>query len=518
LKSSPRLSLLCAAGASILIIAGAGGASALADPAPAPSPASPAAPVPLKPQDVALMRQALDQAGAQGLDAKALVPPGLDKLLAASDPATRQKGEALLKTAVLRYARQVHSGRLASGDFDDEWAIRPAAFDPKPGLDDALTQGKLAQWLASLPPQHAGYQALVKQLAAYRGLAAKGGWGRIPGGPKVTPGMSDKRIPALRTRLALEDPSVPAAPQSAAQSPAQGPDQAGAQDAPQRSGEETLDPALTEALKAFQRRHGLADDGELGPATLAALNAPIERRIAQIEANLERWRWLPATLPEDRVDVNTPGAMTTLVRGGKVVLAMKAAPGRKTDHTPMLQSTISAVVLNPPWNIPQSIAEKEILPKAQADPDYLAAEEIQVIDLPDGGQRLQQKAGPKSALGQVKFEFDNRFGVYLHDTPAKVAFDRQTRLVSHGCVRLEKPKDLAVQLLQGQPEGSPETLAAAIDQGDTRRVALQKPIPVFLFYWTAYVGPDGRMIFYPDAYGWDDELLDKVAGEKGEKA
>jgi murein L,D-transpeptidase YcbB/YkuD len=136
-----------------------------------------------------------------------------------------------------------------------------------------------------------------------------------------------------------------------------------------------------------------------------------------------------------------------------------------------------------------------------------------VIDSPDGGQRLQQKAGPKSALGQVKFEFDNRFGVYLHDTPVKTAFDKQTRTVSHGCVRLEKPRALAADLLQGQAGWSAETLGAAIDMGDTRRVALDRPMPVFLFYWTAYAGPDGRMIFYPDPYDWDRELLQKVAAK-----
>ena len=464
---------------------------ALADPVPPPAVA--ADPASLRAQDVTLMRQALDQADAQGLDSKSLIPPGMDALLASGDPDKRRRGETVLKSAVLRYAHDVHSGRLASGDFDDEWDIRPAAFDPRPGLEMALAQDGVAAWLASLPPRSAGYPQLVKQLAAYRQIAAKGGWDKIKAGPKLMPGMPDPRVAALRTRLALEDPTAPAA------------------------GEDVMDPVLTEALKGFQRRHGLADDGELGASTLAALNTPVERRIDQIKANLERWRWLPDTLPADRVDVNIPGAMTTLVRGGQVTLVMKAAPGRKTDHTPMLRSSITAVTLNPPWNIPQSIADKEILPKARANPNYMGAEEIEVIDLPGGGQRLQQKAGAKSALGQVKFDFNNPFGVYLHDTPSKAAFDKTQRNVSHGCVRLEKPRDLAAQLLQGQADWTPETLAAAIETGDTKRVSLEHPMPVFLFYWTAYVGSDERMIFYPDVYGWDGALLKKVAA-KGAKA
>lgn len=467
--------------------------NAFADPPIAPPPPL-SEPPPLRAEDVAAMRRALDQAGDQGLDAKALTPPGLDALLASPEADKRKRGEAALQAAVLRYAKQVRSGRLDARDFDDEWALRPAAFDPKPVLEAALAQNGVAAWLASLPPQHAGYKLAVKQLAAYRALAAKGGWDRVPVGRKLEPGAADGRIAALRTRLAIEDPSAPA------------------------TGPDVLDPPLVEALKAFQRRHGLPDDGVLGAGTIAALNTPAERRIVQIEANLERWRWLPDPLPPDRVDVNIPAALTTLVKGGEVALVMKAAPGRKTDHTPMLQSSINAVVLNPPWNIPQSIAESEILPKERAHPGYLQEEQIEFIDTPGGGQRLQQKAGPKSALGQVKFEFDNRFGVYLHDTPAKVAFDRTTRLVSHGCVRLEKPRELAAQLLQGQAGWTPESLAMAIDAGDTKRVALDRPMPVFLFYWTAYAGPDGRMIFYPDPYDWDDELLTKIAAKTSSRA
>ena len=454
---------------------------------PAPPTLPPTLPAALRPADVALLRQALDQAGAQGLDPGSLTPPGLDALLGSDDPDKRRRGEAALQGAVLRYARQVHRGRLDASDFDDEWALRPPPFDPAPGLAAALAQDGVAAWLAGLPPQQAGYTLAVQQLAAYRDIAAKGGWDRIPAGRMLEAGDKDRRVAALRSRLAVEDPSAPAA----------GPD--------------VLDPPLVEALQVFQRRHGLDDDGTLGSATVAALNVPVEARIAQIEANLERWRWLPQTLPPDRVEVNVAAATTTLVKGGEVVLEMKAAPGRKTDHTPMLQSSIDAITLNPPWNIPRSIAQKEILPKEHAHPGYMRREQIRVVATADGGRRLQQRAGPKSALGQIKFEFENRFGVYLHDTPTKDTFDQTARAVSHGCVRLEKPKELAALLLQGEADWSPDTLTAAIDEHHTRRLALAEPIPVFLVYWTAVAGPDGRMIFYPDPYGWDEELLQKTA-------
>jgi murein L,D-transpeptidase YcbB/YkuD len=433
------------------------------------------------------MRQALEQADLQGLDPQALTPPGLDALLGSGDADQLRRGEAALRAAVLRYARQVHRGRLDGSDFEDDWALRPAAFDPAPGLEAALAQNSLAGWLAGLPPQHPGYRLAVQQLAAYRDIAAKGGWDPLPAGRKLEPGAKDRRVAALRTRLAVEDPSAPA------------------------DGPDVLDPPLVEALTAFQRRHGLEEDGTLGTATVAALNAPVERRIAQIEANLERWRWLPQTLPADRVEVNIAGAAATLVKGDQVALTMEAAPGRKTDRTPMLQSSIDGILLNPPWNIPKSIASKEIWPKERAHPGYMRAEQIRAVATADGGHRLQQKAGPKSALGQVKFEFDNRFGVYLHDTPSKDVFDKTARTVSHGCVRLEKPKELAAQLLQGQADWSPEALDTAIDSRHTQRVALGQAMPVFLVYWTAEAGPDGRMTFYPDPYDWDQALLKKIA-------
>ena len=409
----------------------------LAEPFTAPAAAF-LGPAPVKPQDVALMRRTLADAASQGLDPKALIPPGLDDLLKVTDPDRRARGEAALEEAVLHYAKAVHSGRLLPADFDKEWNLRPAPFDPRPGFQAALDQGGLAQWLADLPPREGGYQTLIRELAVYRDIAARGGWTLLPPGLKLKPGVQDPQVPALRARLAVEDSS----------------------NAPSAS--DRFDPALVEALKAFQRRHGLTDDGALGASTLAALNVPVGQRIAQIEANLERWRWLPESLPGDRVEVNVAGAMATLRRDGQPVLTMKVAAGRKTDHTPMLRSTIEAIVINPPWNIPQSIADKEVLPKARANPNYLADEDIQVIPLPGGGQRLQQRAGPKSALGQVKFEFDSPFGVYLHDTPVKAAFDRASRLVSHGCVRLDKPRDLAVQLLQGQGDWTADSLGAAI--------------------------------------------------------
>ncbi len=464
-------------------------------PAGAPQPVDPAT-IALRPDQSALLRQALDQAASQGFADKAFTPPQLDGLLQSTDPAVRQRGEALLKTAVLRYAAAVHRGRLADSDFDDEWGLRPAAFDPAPGLAAALGGDRLAQWLASLPPPYAGYRQLAKVLADFRAIAARGGWQTLPAGDPVKPGAMDPRIPALRQRLAAENPAFQPPP----------------------AADDTLDPATDEALKLFQQRHALKDDGVLDKATLAALNVPVEARIDQIMANMERWRWLPDSLPAQRVQVNIAGAVMTYFKDDKPALSMEAAPGKPTDRTPMLMSQIRSIVLNPPWNIPADIARKETLPKARAHPGYLEREGIHIIHTANGGERLQQEAGPKSALGRVKFDFANTYGVYLHDTPERAAFSRASRLVSHGCVRLEKPRDLAALMLQGQGDWNPAKIDKVIDAGDTQRVGLTQPVAVFLLYWTAFVGPDGGVIFLKDAYNWDHELLQRISDQKYSKA
>ena len=439
------------------------------------------------------LREALDKAAAHGLPSYAT--QGMDALLSSSDETLQRRGQTLLKAAVVRYAYALRHGRLRAADFDDDWGLHPDEFDAAGALETALAAGKVGLWLDALEPAHPGYHNLVKALATYRGIASRGGWERIADGKALRQGMRDPRIADLRRRLAAEDPTI----------------------SPGVNSNLAMDAALTEALKRFQRRHGLTDDGELGKPTLAALNVPVEDRIGQIEANMERWRWMPAQLPEDRIQVNIAAAQVAVFRNGERTLEMKAAPGRPTDRTPILISAIRGLVINPPWNIPDSIAKKEILPKAQADPGYLEREDIHWVSGANG-QRLQQKAGPKSALGQIKFDFDNTYGVYLHDTPSPAAFERSGRLVSHGCVRLEKPRELAALLLAGQGDWSSDLIAAKIEQGDTQRVALIHAMPVMLLYWTAFTGGDGEVHFVKDAYGWDHELLQRISEQKNSNA
>ncbi|WP_420822127.1 L,D-transpeptidase family protein [Sphingomonas crusticola] len=396
-------------------------------------------------------------------------------------------GDDPLVTAILDYARAVHAGQLSAGDFLREWGLRPAPYDPRPSFADAVARNQIRAWAAALPPPYAGYDGLRRGLAAYRRIEADGGWARLAPGPDIGPGVQGARVLALRTRLAVEDKLLPA-------------------------GGSAFDADLLDAVRRAQRRYGLEPTGIVSTQTLAALNVPVAARVRQIVANMERWRWLPQDLARNRIQVNIAAAVLTLFDGDAPVTSMRAVTGRPGDETPMLQSTITSIVLNPPWNVPTSIATKELLPKEQAHPGYLKRNGFKVIALADGGTRLQQQAGTKSALGRYKFDFDNPYSVYLHDTPTQATFSRYSRLASHGCVRLERPGELAVLLLKDAPDWSSDAIAAAVAKGDTVRARLQTPVAVYLLYWTAFAGANGQISFRGDPYGWDGMLMDKIDG------
>ncbi|MBV9512045.1 MAG: L,D-transpeptidase family protein [Caulobacteraceae bacterium] len=449
---------------------------------------SPVGPITLTASQVELLRHALAEADTHGFAPDQFTPPGLDAQLQSRDPAARHAGESELVAAALRYAEAVHAGRLAPADFLNEWGLRPAPYDPTPDFTAAVAADSIGAWLDSLPPPYTGYEALRTALARYREIAAHGGWRAVPDGPPLQRGVSDPRVVALRSRLAVEDPTVVA-------------------------GKSRLfDDSLTAAVARAQRRYGLDPTGVVNGETLEALNVPVADRIDQIIANMERWRWLPPSLPPDRVQVNIAAAVLTLFRNDAPTLSMKAVTGRPDDQTPMLQSQIASIVLNPPWNVPPSIAAKELWPKEHAHPGYLAKHDFRVITNPDGTVRLQQRAGPLAALGHVKFDFANKYGVYLHDTPTHGTFGKFARQDSHGCVRLEHPAALAKALMDGDAKWTPDLIDQTIAQGDTTvRAPLPAPITVLLLYWTAFVGVDGQANFRADPYGWDEALMQRIA-------
>jgi L,D-transpeptidase YcbB len=394
---------------------------------------------------------------------------GADQGLGASSAAaSTPTGDALVR-AVLDRARALHSGRIASTDFLEVWAMRPAAYDPLPAFAQAVASDRLAQWAGALTPPYAGYASLRKGLAAYEAIAAAGGW----------PTLSAKSASDLvRARLMLDDKNVT-----------------------------TTEPLAT-AIQRAQRRYGLNPTGALDPRTLAALNVPVAERIGAIMANMERWRWLPKDLPVNRVQVNIAAAVLTVFEGDAPVASMRAVTGSPGgNETPMLSSSIHSIVINPPWNVPSSIAKRELWPKGRAT---LLAQGYKIVGTPETGERIVQPAGPKSALGRLKFDFDNPFAVYLHDTPLRTKFSSFDRLASHGCVRLEKPVPLATMMLEKNPLWAGPAVQAAIDTGKTQRVALPQRVAVYLLYWTAFASANGTMNFRDDPYKWDKLLATKI--------
>lgn len=408
---------------------------------------------------------ALAEAPSQGLDPGAFAVPK-------ADPAAT---EILLSDAFLRYALALGRGVLTMSDVDSDWAMPQPALNPVALLSRALDHG-IAATLASLPPQDATYARLRQAYARYLDFTRRAAWGPIALKLPLKPGASGADVVALRHRLAAED-LIPAS------------------DDPQ------FDAALVAAISRFQAARGLPAGGVVGLATLTALNIPPGARLRTLRLNLERHRAMPRAESLTRVVVNVPAATMTLYQEGQAPLTMRAVVGASNHPTPVLGATMVAVLLNPPWIVPTSIAEHEILPLAHKDPGYLAANDY-IFD----GQQVVQRPGPKNALGKIKFELPNRFDVYLHDTPAKALLTRTRRALSHGCIRVQDPRELARRVMAADPKWTMAAIDAAIATGKTQRLTLPHPIPVEIAYWTAWVDADGTVEFRNDVYGRDQRL------------
>lgn len=382
-----------------------------------------------------------------------------------------------LTARVLAYARLEAGQRVRPGRIDPDWAIAPPVRDLAAELAQARAGGRLEAWLAGLPPRAPAYRALASARGRYAMTVAVGGWPGVPDGAVMKPGDRGPAVTALRARLAAEGFGATPAPDLA-----------------------LFDAALEAALRDFQALHGLEIDGILGRATREALNVPAAERLAQIDANLERWRWMPTAPPPDRLEVDTGAQEATLFLDGAPARRMRVIVGSPKHPTPMFTGQVDSVVLNPPWNVPASIANNELLPAEARRPGTLAGMGIRWVD-----GRLQQRPGPKNSLGVIKFDVQNRFGVYLHDTPGKGLFAQPVRAYSHGCMRLQDPRALALDLLG--PQGmTAASLDAGIAAGVTRRIGLQRHLPLYVVHWTARAEADGRVAFRPDIYGWDRKL------------
>lgn len=410
--------------------------------------------------------------------------------------------------ALLSLIRDISSGRLQASAVDPDWHITQPIFDAASFLQQALASDNLQQALESLAPDIPQYHALKKLLTKFRTLAgSEEKWLPIPEtSASIRPNTTHSAIPLIRqrieqTRVLFDNPDY-AIPFS---------------DSP------FYDETLENAVKAFQQQHGLNADGVIGRHTRQAMNLSPQEYIQRLRINMERLRWLPRNLSDRYILVNIAGFNLVAVEPGKQPLEMRIVVGRDYRSTPSFNSNISHVVLNPYWNVPSSIANKDLLPKQKQNPDFFVSQGIKVyadhthefeidpdmVDWHAIGNKLpyalRQMPGKKNALGSIKFMFSNPFSIYLHDTPSKSLFKRDIRTFSSGCIRLEKPMELAEFSLRQSMKKS--GFQDKLSSGRPYTVHLPERLPIYVVYLTAWTDAQGNVRFFSDIYGRDKRAL-----------
>ena len=432
--------------------------------------------------------------------------------------------ELALSQKVVEMVSDARAGRLNLPRLQDNWhyAVGPRAAKAREVLERVADSYDLA---AALQDRRTDDEtgAMVEALSAYRRIAEAGGWATIPAGPTLRPGSTGARVTALRARLRITN------------------------DSRDPGASRRFDAALAEAVRRFQRRHGLEPTGHVDEASRRAMNVTVAERISQLELNLERERWLPDRHGHDYVLVNIPEFMLHAYRSGKGVLDMRVIVGASLNQTPIFADDITYIVFRPYWNVPQSIVIEEILPALEENPDHLMDNGFTVVDSADrviaaaqvaarrpaaasgpgplplgrseplrldeeaiasGKARIRQEPGPTNALGLIKFMFPNQFDIYLHATPANRLFAGQDRALSHGCIRVEDPVRLAEHLLEANGEWTKSRIVGTMQDPDVvnEEVGLKRRIPVYIVYLTAWVDDLGRVQFRDDVYEQDRRL------------
>ncbi len=443
--------------------------------------------------------KALDGAGVHGLPQAAYDTEFLRaNLRTVRSERDRGRIEVELSRLFLTYAHHVQTGvvnpRSVSKDIDRQVPLRDRLQ-----LLTNFSRSSPAAFLRKLPPSSPEYLRLLKHKLALEKTLARGGWGPTVPGKKLEPGQSGGAVIALRNRLI-------------------------AMGYMKRSASQRFDVTLQKALQQFQLAHGLNPDGVAGAGTLKALNLSPEKRLASILVALERERWMNMPRGKRHIWVNLADFTAKIVDNGKVTFETRAVVGanNRDRRSPEFSDMMEHMVINPTWNVPRSIAIKEYLPLMQDDPN--AAGHLRLID--DRGQRvardnidfsqfdetnfpfdLKQPPSRGNALGLVKFMFPNKHNIYLHDTPAKSLFSRESRAFSHGCIRLRDPFDFAYHLLERQVRNPKEFFQAKLATGLESVVPLETPIPVHLVYRTAFTSAKGNMNYRRDFYGRDAQVF-----------
>ncbi len=437
----------------------------------------------------------------------------MQQLIKQTDDPSKLKLELLVTDSLVRLAHDLHGDGIDLNTIYPGWSFHRSDLDIPTELSTAVASNRINEFMESISPQYDDYDDLAVALSHYRDLQSKGGWAKIDPGPTLKPNDKGPRISQLRARLAIEDyvPSV----------------------APAENGD-LFDSDLHKALQEYQMRNGLEPDGNLGGKTLEALNIPVTTRIDQISANMERWRHTPDELPDRYAMVNIADASIDVIENENLIYTSAVIVGRVDRKTPFIQSIIRSMIVNPSWHVPAKIAQKDILPKLRRDPHYLEklgftisdseddphGDNIDWASMPDRefNFHLRQSPGDMNSLGRLKFDFDNDFSVYLHGTPHKELFKKFERTLSSGCVRLQSPQTFAeVVLSSNEGNWNVKHIEDEIAKNKTHWVAVAKPLPLYILYWTVFMDEDGQINFRRDVYDYDRFLIENLQGQDTDK-
>lgn len=449
--------------------------------------------------------------------------------------------ELLLSNSFLTYTHDLHYGRVRAEQINLELLSGERPVNLPKLLVTAVETDQVQETLEGLLPKYPMYAMLRISLKEYREIAAKGDWQPVAYGNKFKKGARGQRVLALSKRLKVTgelDSSIP--------------------------GSEVFDDSLDQAVRKYQQRNGLYVDGVVGISTIEALNVPVEERISQIELTMERWRLLPQYLGNRYILVNIANYHLYGIENNNDTINMRIVVGKPQWNTPMFSEEMTHLIINPYWNIPPSIFKDDIAPKIMEDSQYMSkqnmdamglkapekivveedevvevVENVEATEVTDGDNtgetelseveiqnkkaqeeyiskvlsgkyRLRQNPGPGNPLGRIKFLFPNKHSVYLHDTPNRGFFKKAQRNFSHGCIRVEKPLELAEFVLSSNPSWTQNTIQSSINKMKTKTVHLDESITVYILYFTTWVDNEGTVNFHKDIYGLDKTLYNAL--------
>ncbi len=414
-------------------------------------------------------------------------------------PDNRAVLDLFLSQAFLTFATHMVEGQVDPALAHVDWKARRRKADLIKLIEYAVENSRMTEVLTGFLPPHEEYRKLVEILRKYREISAHGSWPEVPSGPTIRPGDRDERVPLLRTVL-QQTGDLGGVGLSAL----------------------VYDPATRDGVLLFQSRHGLVVDGIVGPKTLAALNVSVEERIRQIELNLERWRWMPKSFGPRHIRVNVADFSLQVYEDGEMIMRMPVIVGTQYRKTPVFSARMTYLEFAPYWTVPPTILREDKLPKIKQNPDYLEEKHFRIISRVERDTKidpqtidwteveannfpglLRMEPGPWNPLGRVKFMFPNRFNVYLHDTNETYLFGNNVRSFSSGCIRVERPRELASYLLD--EDFAMDRLQELLDATTPQQVPID-PLSVHIQYWTAWVDQNGLVHFRPDVYSRDLDL------------